>query len=159
MDLHCRSPTWCPPAPPTRSCDEPLGRWVYIGPEGTLKPQTLIRTAKLPLLSVLSWSHSALPPVSSSVSNVVQAAAEDEEANSGEGEDDDDEPGDEELREVRKQGSMLGLGRFVLFNSRATRLSGSASPSRGRSRYIKIKSNVKQNWWPLSALYLSLIHI
>ena len=103
VDLHCRSPTWCPPAPPTRSCDEPLGRWVYIGPEGTLKPQTLIRTAKLPLLSVLSWSHSALPPVSSSVSNVVQAAAEDEEANAGEGEDDDDEPGDEELREVRKR--------------------------------------------------------
>ena len=103
VDLHWRTPPWCPPAPPTRSCDEPLGRWVYIGPEGTLKPQTLIRTAKLPLLSVLSWSHSALPPVSSSVSNVVQAAAEDEEANAGEGEDDDDEPGDEELREVRKR--------------------------------------------------------
>ena len=43
------------------------------------------------------------PPVSSSVSSVVQAAAEDEEANAGEGEDDDDEPGDEELREVRKR--------------------------------------------------------
>ena len=55
------------------------------------------------MLSVLPWSHSALPPVSSSVSNVVQAAAEDEEANAGEGEDDDDEPGDEELREVRKR--------------------------------------------------------
>ena len=37
------------------------------------------------------------------MSNVVQAAAEDEEANAGEGEDDDDEPGDEELREVRKR--------------------------------------------------------
>ena len=103
VDLHWRTPPLCPPAPPTRSCDEPLGRWVYIGPEGTLKPQTLIRTAKLPLLSVLSWSHSALPPVSSSVSSVVQAAAEDEEANAGEGEDDDDEPGGEELREVRKR--------------------------------------------------------
>ena len=35
VDLHWRTPPWCPPAPPTRSCDEPLGRWVYIGPEGT----------------------------------------------------------------------------------------------------------------------------